>query len=71
VGGFHQNIPVVGQPVAFGIGFLVLVLVAFSGGVADSLVTAAHEGGHMITSLMTGRGVRRFELTGRMSVSTG
>ena len=63
-GGFHQDIPVVGPPVAFGIGFLVLVLVAFSGGVADSPGTEAHEGGHMITSL-TGRGVRRFELTGK------
>jgi len=65
VEGFHPNIPVVGQPVAFGIGFLVLVFVAFAGGVADGLVTMAHEGGHMITSLMTGRGVRRFELTGK------
>jgi Peptidase M50B-like len=65
VEGFHPNIPVVGQPVAFGIGFLVLILVALTGGVADSLVTMAHEGGHMLTSLMTGRGIMRFELIGK------
>jgi Peptidase M50B-like len=63
--GFHEYIPVVGRPVAYGIGFLVIVLLAFSGGVADSVVTVAHEGGHMITALMTGRGVMGFGLIGK------
>jgi hypothetical protein len=63
--GFHEYIPVVGRPVAFGIGFLALVLVVFGGGATDSLVTVVHEGGHMITALMTGRGVVFFELTGK------
>jgi hypothetical protein len=62
VAGVQQYIPVVGEPIAFGIGFLVLVLVAFTGALADSLVTVAHEGGHMLTLLLTGRGVEKFEL---------
>ena len=69
--GFHGYIPVVGRPVAYGIGFLVLVLVAFTGGVADSVVTVAHEGGHMITALMTGRGVVAFELIGKEDRTDG
>jgi hypothetical protein len=62
--GFHEFIPIVGRPIAFGIGFVVLVLLAFGGGVVDAVVTVVHEGGHMITVLMTGRGVTFFELTG-------
>jgi Peptidase M50B-like len=53
---------VVEEPVAFGIGFAVLVLVAYTGAPADSLVTVAHEGGHMLTLLLTGYGVKRFTL---------
>ncbi len=47
---------------AFGIGLVVLVLVAYTGSLADSLVTVTHEGGHMLTNLLTGRGVERFTL---------
>ncbi len=61
--GGWENIGVVGEPIAFGIGFLVLVLVAFTGGVADSIVTVAHEGGHMLSALLSGRGVVGFELS--------
>jgi hypothetical protein len=60
----HEYIPVVGRPVAFGIGFLALMLVTFGGGAVDAVVTVVHEGGHMITVLMTGRGVKGFGLTG-------
>lgn len=60
--GVQQYIPVIGEPLAFGIGFVVLVLVAFTGVLADSLVTVAHEGGHMLTNLLTGRGNERFTL---------
>ncbi len=68
-GRLPQSIPVVGQPVAFAIGFVVLVLVAFTGGLGASLVTVAHEGGHMAMALASGRGVVSFTLTdkpGRM-----
>jgi hypothetical protein len=61
--GHWQNIAVVGEPIAFGIGFLVLVLVAFTGGWADSIVTVAHEGGHMLALLLSGRGIKGFKLT--------
>jgi hypothetical protein len=61
--GDWQNIAVVGEPLAYGIGFLVLVAVAFTGGVADSIVAVAHEGGHMLVALLSGRGVTSFELT--------
>lgn len=53
-------IPVVGQPVAWGIGLLVLVAVVFTGTWAGSLVTVAHEGGHMAVAALVGRGPRGF-----------
>jgi hypothetical protein len=59
--------------VAYGIGFAVLVLVAFTGGFAASLVTVTHEGGHMAMGLLTGAGVTSFTLTdkpGRMEGAT-
>jgi hypothetical protein len=61
--GDWQNIAVVGKPVAYGIGFLVLVLVAFAGGVVRTIVTVAHEGGHMLAGLFFGRAITEFELT--------
>ena len=60
--GDWQNIAVVGKPVAYGIGFLVLVLVAFAGGVVRTIVTVAHEGGHMLAALLFGRRITRFDL---------
>ena len=60
--GDWQNIAVVGQPVAYGIAFLVLGLVAFVGDVAASIVRVSHEGGHMLAALITGHRVTRFEL---------
>jgi hypothetical protein len=65
LGDIQRYIPVVGEPVAFGIGFLVLVLVAFAGGVADSLVTVVHEGGHMVTALLFGQSVVSLKLEGK------
>jgi len=65
---------VIGEPVAYAIGFTVLVLIAFTGGFAASLVTVAHEGGHMAMGLLTGAGVTSFSLTdkpGRMEGATG
>ena len=60
--GHWQNIAVVGRPVAYGIGFVVLVLVAFAGEVAASIVRVAHEGGHMLAALICGRWITEFEL---------
>ena len=52
-----------GEPLAFGIGFMVLVAYAFAKSWTESLVTVAHEGGHMATLALTGRGHRGFELS--------
>jgi hypothetical protein len=46
-------VPVVGQPLAYGIGFGVLLLVVFTGSWARSLVTVAHEGGHIVVGTLT------------------
>jgi hypothetical protein len=54
--------PLVGEPLAFGIGFAVLVTYAFAKSWTESMVTVAHEGGHMATLALTGRGHRGFEL---------
>jgi hypothetical protein len=61
--GDWQHIAVVGRPIAFGIGVVALVLLAYTGAAAASIVTVVHEGGHMIASLMAGRPVLRFEIT--------
>jgi hypothetical protein len=73
-GKLPYSIPVIGQPIAFGIGFGVLMLVALTGGLGGSLVTVAHEGGHMLMALASGRGVVSFTLIdrpGRMDGETG
>jgi hypothetical protein len=56
------GVPVVGQPVVYAAGFLVLLLLAFTGPWARSLVTVTHEGGHMLVSVLTLRGFHHFEL---------
>jgi hypothetical protein len=61
--GHWQYIDVIGRPVAYGIGFLVLILVAFASEVADSIVRVAHEGGHMLVALISGHRVTGFEMT--------
>jgi Peptidase M50B-like len=57
-----QKISVAGEPVAYGIGYLVLGVVAFVSDVAASIVRVAHEGGHMMAALITGHRVTGFEL---------
>jgi hypothetical protein len=54
--------PIIGQPVAYGVGFLVLVLVVFAESWAGSLVTVAHESGHMVFAVLTGMGHEGFGL---------
>lgn len=43
-------------------GFVMLMLVTFTGSWAGSVVTVAHEGGHMILAILTGRGLKGFGL---------
>ena len=56
-------VPIIGQPVAYGLGFLILLLVVFTDSWARSLVTVAHEGGHMVMAIITGRGYSHFYLS--------
>lgn len=48
------------QPSALLAGFVVLLLVIFTGSWAGSLVTVAHEGGHMALAALTGRNHQGF-----------
>lgn len=56
------GVPVVGAPVVAGAGFIALLLVTLTGPWARSLVTVAHEGGHMLFAVLTFRGFDGFEL---------
>lgn len=58
-----NDVTIVGEPVAFGLGFFVLLFVLLTGELAHVLVTVAHEGGHVVMSVLTFRGHRGFELT--------
>lgn len=53
---------VAGRPAVWMIGAAVLLAVLLTGPWAQALVTVAHEGGHMLAALATGRGVRSFQL---------
>jgi hypothetical protein len=57
------GLSVIGQPVVYGAGFIALLLVVFTGSWAGSIVTVAHEGGHMVFSVLTFWGFRHFDLT--------
>ncbi|GAA4745974.1 M50 family metallopeptidase [Actinomycetospora chibensis] len=57
-----NDVPIVGEPIAFGTGFIVLLFVLFSPILARYPVTLAHEGGHMLANLLTLRGTRYWNL---------
>ena len=69
------GVPVVGAPVVAGAGFVALLILVFTGPWGRSLVTVAHEGGHMVASVLTLRGFRHFRLEpnadGATTVSDG
>lgn len=44
-----------GSPAVYVAGFVALVLVVFTGTWAESIVTVAHEGGHVVLALVSGR----------------
>jgi hypothetical protein len=63
MGGLGVNdVPIVGEPVAYGAGFIALLLVLLSSVLARYPITLAHEGGHMLTNLATLRGNRGWKL---------
>jgi hypothetical protein len=62
VGVGANAVPVVGEPLAFGLAFIALLLVTLTGSWAGALTTVAHEGGHMVMSLVTFRGNSGFYL---------
>jgi hypothetical protein len=51
-----NDVPIVGEPLAFGVGFIALLLVLFSQILSFYPITLVHEGGHMLTNLLTLRG---------------
>lgn len=57
-----NGVPIVGEPVAFGIGFFVLLLVLFSQLTQRYFLTFAHEGGHVLATLFTFRRYDGFEI---------
>ena len=57
-----NGVPIVGQPVAYGTGFIALVVFGLSQFVAQYFHTFAHEGGHMLASLFTMRRIFGFRL---------
>jgi Peptidase M50B-like len=57
-----NSVPIIGQPLAYGLGFTILIIIVYTESWAGSLVTVAHEGGHMAMALITWRGHRGFEL---------
>lgn len=57
-----NDVTIVGEPVAYGVGFLALLIVLFSPIVAVYPIVLAHEGGHMLALLATLRGVKGWEM---------
>jgi len=57
-----NDVPIVGEPVAYGTGFIALLLVLLSPVLARYPLTLAHEGGHMLANLATLRGNKYWEL---------
>jgi Peptidase M50B-like len=57
-----NDVPIVGEPIAFGTGFIALLLVLLSSVLGVYPITLAHEGGHMLANLATLRGNEKWVL---------
>jgi hypothetical protein len=57
-----NNVPIVGEPLAYGTGFFVLVFLGLSAFLAQYVLTYAHEGGHMLAAVLTFRGLLRYTI---------
>ncbi|GLZ45255.1 membrane protein [Actinomycetospora sp. NBRC 106375] len=57
-----NDVPIVGEPLAYGVGFIALLLVLGSRYLVAYINTLAHEGGHMLANLVTLRGTDYWEL---------
>jgi hypothetical protein len=55
-------VSVISKPVAYGVGFIVAMLIVYTGSWARGVTNVAHEGGHMIMFALTGRGTDYFYL---------
>jgi hypothetical protein len=55
-------VAVVGEPIVWGIGAIVLALLVFTDSWARSLVTVAHEGGHIVVGILTFQSPGAFRL---------
>lgn len=63
-------VPVIGTPLAYGLGFAVLLLVVLIRPWSDLLYVVAHEGGHIVMGLLTFRGPRGFTVDENAGGST-
>jgi hypothetical protein len=57
-----NDVPIVGEPMAFGTGFLAVLIVGLSRVVGVYPITLAHEGGHMLALFVTLRGTLGWEM---------
>jgi hypothetical protein len=65
-----NDVSIVGEPVAFGIGFGILLLVTLTGDWGGAPVTVAHEGGHIFFAALFNRKQRGFEMTSGYNAGT-
>ncbi|MDD7917153.1 M50 family metallopeptidase [Actinomycetospora callitridis] len=66
-----NDVPIVGEPIAFGVGFIVLLFVCFSAVLRKYFVTLAHEGGHVLVAAVTLRPKITMELKDNGNGETG
>lgn len=69
-----NDVPIVGEPVAYGAGFIALLIVGFSRIIGSYFHTFAHEGGHMLAAKATLRPLVGFTMddnTEALTVSLG
>ncbi len=57
-----NNVPIVGEPVAYGAGFIALLIVGFSRVLGAYFHTFAHEGGHMLAAVVSLRPLTSFTM---------